>query len=424
MTTRNLDRLLRPRSVVLIGATDRPGSVGAQVLDNLLHGGFQGPIWTVNPNRSTVAGLRCYPDVGTLPETPDLAVVCTPPPAVAPAVAALADRGTKAVVILTAGLDREILSDGRTVRQAVLDAARPKLLRILGPNCVGLLVPDVGLNASFAHVPAEAGGIAFVSQSGALCTVVLDWARSRSIGFSHFISLGDSIDVDFGDVIDYLAGDPRTRSIMLYVESVKQARKFLSASRAAARNKPIVAIKVGRSAEGARAATTHTGALAGNDDVFSAAFRRAGIVRVEGIEELFEAVETLARLKPPMGDRLAILTNGGGPGVIAVDALIGRGGCLAELSPGSMKRLDEFLPATWSRGNPIDIIGDADQERFARALKVLLDDPGVDAVLSLYAPTAIVSALDTARAVIATAAGSPKPQLVSWLGGDTVAATR
>jgi acetyltransferase len=424
VSIRNLDRMFRPGSVALIGATDRPGSVGAQVLRNLQTGGFQGSLFPVNPKRASVGGLRCYPTVASLPEAPDLAVICTPPAGVPASVAALGNRGTKAAVILTAGLNQHKEIDGRTVRQEVLEAAQPHFLRILGSNSIGLLVPGIGLNASFAHVPAQRGNVAFVSQSGALCTVVLDWAQSRGIGFSHFISLGDSIDVDFGDVIDYLAGDHSTKSILLYVESVKQARKFMSAARAAARNKPIVAVKAGRSALGARAAASHTGALAGNDAVFSAAFRRAGIVRVDGVEELFEAVETLSRVRAPAEDGIAILTNGGGPGVVAVDALMERGGRLASLGAATISSLDQILPSTWSRGNPVDIIGDADGGRFAGALDVVVRDPEVSAVLVLYSPTAMVSATKTAEAIIETAAKTEKPILAAWLGGTSVAAAR
>jgi len=335
MTIRNLDRLLRPASLAVIGASDRPSSVGAVVMRNLAAAGFAGTVMPVNPKHAMVAGLPSHPDVAVLPTVPDLAVVCTPPPTVPAIIDALGRRGTRAAIVITAGLTRTTLADGRTLQQAMLDAARPHLLRVLGPNCVGLLVPGIALNASFAHTGAKDGSIAFVSQSGALCTVVLDWANSQDIGFSHFISLGDAADVDFGDVIDYLAADARTRAILLYLESVTHARKFLSAARAAARNKPIMAIKAGRTPLAAKAAASHTGALAGTDEVFAAAFRRAGIVRVDTIEELFEAAETLARSPALAGDRLAIVTNGGGPGVMAVDAMAAGAGRLATLSAAS-----------------------------------------------------------------------------------------
>ncbi len=271
MTIRHLDRLLHPTSVTVVGASDRPNSVGAVVMRNLLAASFVGTLFPVNPKHKIVAGLPSYADVADLPIAPDLAVLCTPPDSVPAIIDALGRRGTRAAVVLTAGLARTHLPDGRSLQQAMLEAARPYLLRVLGPNCVGLLVPSIGLNASFAHTGARDGNIAFVSQSGALCTVVLDWANSQGIGFSHFISLGDAADVDFGDVIDFLAADPRTRAILLYIESVTHARKFLSAARAAARNKPVMAIKAGRTALAAKAAASHTGALAGADDVFSAA---------------------------------------------------------------------------------------------------------------------------------------------------------
>jgi acetyltransferase len=424
MTIRNLDRLLRPASLAVIGASDRPSSVGAVVMRNLASSGFAGAVMPVNPKHAQIAGLASYPGIPDLPVTPDLAIICTPPETVPGVIDALGRRGTRAAIVITAGLTRIELADGRTLQQAMLDAARPYLLRVLGPNCVGLLVPGIGLNASFAHTGARDGGIAFVSQSGALCTVVLDWANSQDIGFSHFISLGDAADVDFGDIIDYLAADPHTSAILLYMESVTHARKFLSAARAAARNKPIMAIKAGRTPLAAKAAASHTGALAGADAVFSAAFRRAGIVRVDTIEELFEAAETLARSRPLGGDRLAIVTNGGGAGVMAVDAMASGDARLAELSPATIGQLDAVLPATWSRGNPVDIIGDAPSQRYADALRLVLADDGVDAVLVMHAPTAIVPSIEPARRVIETAQAAKRPVFACWLGRAAVGDAR
>jgi acetyltransferase len=424
MTIRHLDRLLHPRSLAVIGASDRPNSVGAVVMKNLAAAGFAGAVMPVNPKHKIIAGLPSHADIADLPSVPDLAVICTPPETVPALIDALGRRGTRAAIVITAGLTRAGLADGRTLQQAMLDAARPYLLRVLGPNCVGLLVPGIGLNASFAHTGAKDGSIAFVSQSGALCTVVLDWANNRDIGFSHFISLGDAADVDFGDVIDYLAADPRTSAILLYMESVTHARKFLSAARAAARNKPIMAIKAGRTPLAAKAATSHTGALAGADAVFSAAFRRAGIVRVDTIEELFEAAETLARSRPLDGDRLAIVTNGGGPGVMALDAMASGDGRLASLSAATIGRLDAVLPATWSRGNPVDIIGDAPSQRYADALRIVLEDDGVDAVLVMHAPTAIVPSIEPAKMVIETARSAKHPVFTSWLGRAAVGEAR
>jgi acetyltransferase len=424
MTIRNLDRLLRPASLAVIGASDRPGSVGAVVMRNLAASGFAGAVMPVNRKHAQIAGLTSYADVADLPAAPDLAVICTPPESVPGIIDALGRRGTRAAIVITAGLSRARLADGRSLQQAMLDAARPYLLRVLGPNCVGLLVPGIGLNASFAHTGAKDGSIAFVSQSGALCTVVLDWANSQEIGFSHFISLGDAADVDFGDIIDYLAADPHTSAILLYMESVTHARKFLSAARAAARNKPIMAIKAGRTPLAAKAAASHTGALAGADAVFSAAFRRAGIVRVDTIEELFEAAETLARSRPLHGDRLAIVTNGGGAGVMAVDAMASGDGRLATLSAATIGKLDAVLPAMWSRGNPVDIIGDAPSQRYADALRIVLEDDGVDAVLVMHAPTAIVRSIEPAKMVIETARTARRPVFACWLGRAAVEEAR
>ena len=416
MTTRNLESLFAPSSVAVIGASDRAHSVGATVMRNLLTGGFQGPVLPVNPKHQAVAGVLCYGSVADLPVTPDLAVICTPPVTVPGLIAELGARGTKGAVVLTAGLGNEA-SEDRTLAQAMLDAARPHLLRVLGPNCVGLIVPSQSLNASFAPGGAETGSIAFVSQSGALCTAVLDWASARGIGFSRFVSLGDSLDVDFGDVIDDLASDPATKSILLYIESIRHARKFLSAARAAARNKPVVAIKSGRVSEAAAAAMSHTGALAGADDVFEAAMARAGVLRAYDFEELFSVVETLARCRRVAGNRLAIVTNGGGPGVMAVDALIDGGGHLAKLAPETISALGDVLPPTWSRGNPVDIIGDAPPDRYVKALEAVIADPGSDALLVLNAPTAIANSLDAASAVADKLASTRKPIVTSWLGG-------
>ncbi|MES2150950.1 MAG: bifunctional acetate--CoA ligase family protein/GNAT family N-acetyltransferase [Pseudomonadota bacterium] len=417
MSIRKLQSLFAPASVALIGASDRPHSVGATVLRNLLAGGFAGPVYAVNPRHQKLDGCTVYPDVAALPEAPELAVICTPPATLAGIVAELGRRGTRAAIILTAGLDA-------TQRQALLAAARPTMLRLLGPNCVGLLVPAIGLNASFAHTGARPGRIAFVSQSGALVTGVLDWAAARGIGFSKFISLGEGADVDFGDLLDYLASDPDTGAILLYVEGVRQARKFMSAARAAARSKPTLVLKGGRVAEGARAAASHTGALAGSDQVFDAAIRRAGMLRVFSTEDLFGAVETLARARPLGGERLAILTNGGGPGVLATDALVSGGGQLASLSPASVAALDAMLPATWSRANPVDIIGDAPVERYRQALEWLLGAPGADAVLLLHAPTAIVPSAEIALALAPLVRAAERTVLACWLGGESVLQAR
>jgi acetyltransferase len=408
MTVRNLDALFQPRSVAVIGASPRPRSVGSVVLQNLLQGGFRGPILAVNPKHEEVHGVRSWPDVARLPESPDLGVICTPPATVPGIVRGLRERGARAAVVLTAGL-------GDRARE-LLEEARPGTLRILGPNCLGMLAPHAGLNASFAHRGAQPGRVAFVAQSGALCTAVLDWGAAHDVGFSCLVSLGDSLDVDAGDMVDWLSSDPHTRAILLYLESIRHARKFLSAARAASRNKPVIAIKAGRAEAGKRAAASHTGALAGADDVIDYALRRAGILRVSDIDELFDAAETLALAKPLRGERLCLLTNGGGPGVLAVDRVAAAGGKLTELSASTVARLDAVLPANWSKQNPVDIIGDAPPERFRDALAIVGQDPGADAVLAMYAPTAVTGAAEAARAVVEAAPAVQGSLLVSWVG--------
>lgn len=428
MSVRNLEALFQPASVAVIGASDREGSLGSVVLRNLKLGGFKGPVWPVNRRHASVDGGPAWPDVESLPQAPDLALICTPAHTVPGLIAALGRKGTRAAIVLTAGLKQLAVEGGSaggvSLEQAMLDAARPHLLRILGPNCIGALVPGASLNASFAPGNAQPGRLAFVTQSGALATAMLDWANSRGIGFSHFISLGDSADVDFGDVIDYLASDPGTRAILMYAESVKAARKFMSAARAASRNKPVIVVKAGRAPDGARAAASHTGALAGSDAVFDAAVRRAGMLRVDTLESLFDAAETLAHARPWRGERLAIVTNGGGAGVLAADALQLGGGSLAQLSEQTLAALDQCLPGTWSHGNPVDIIGDAPVSRYQDALRVLLAAPDVDAVLFMHAPTAIVPSSEIALACLPMMQASAKPVLTCWLGGAAVAAAR
>jgi len=424
MSVQHLDSLFHPTSVAVIGASNRLNSIGGLVMRNMLRGGFAGPVMPVNPKRQAVAGVLTYPDVASLPVTPDMAILCTPPETVLELITALGERGTRAAIVLTAGLGATPPGQERSLREEMLATARRYSMRILGPNCLGLLVPGIGLNASFAHLEALPGKVAFVSQSGALGTAVIDWARGHNIGFSHFVSMGDASDVDFGDVLDYLAIEPGTRAILLYIESLKDVRKFMSAARSAARNKPVLVIKSGRNAEGARAAASHTGALAGADDVYDTAFRRAGMLRVFTIFELFSAVETLTRMQPLRGDRLAILTNGGGPGVMATDVLIAEGGRLAELSAETMDALNKVLPETWSQSNPVDIIGDAPPERFQEATRILLTDRGVDAVLVMHVPTAVAPGPETAQAVAEVVSGSGRNVLTSWLGQVTAQPAR
>jgi acetyltransferase len=418
--------MFQPSSVALIGASDREGSLGSVVLHNLKLGGFKGPVWPVNAKHAQVDGEPAWPNVDALPFAPDLAVICTPAATVPELLTALGRKGTRAAIVLSAGL-KALTSSGITIEQAMLDAARPYLLRVLGPNCIGALVPGAALNASFSPGNALVGQLAFVTQSGALATAMLDWANSLGIGFSHFVSLGDSTDVDFGDMLDYLGSDANTRAILMYVESVKSARKFMSAARAAARNKPVILVKAGRAPAGAKAAASHTGALAGSDIVFDAAVQRAGMLRVDTLEALFDAAETLSNIQhtwPLLGERLALVTNGGGAGVLAADSLSLAGGILAELSPATLAALDACLPPTWSKGNPVDIIGDAPVSRYQAALRVLLAAPEVDGVLFMHAPTAIVSATLIASACLPLMQTARKPVLACWLGGAVVAAAR
>jgi acetyltransferase len=383
----------------------------------------------VNPHHRTIDGLPVHPDAASLPQVPDLAVIATPPEAVPLLISELGARGTRAAVVVTAGFG-ELGEQGRKLQQAMLDAAKPHLLRTVGPNCVGVMVPRLGLDATFSHLAASAGDIAFLSQSGAMITAMLDWAVPRGIGFSHVVSLGDMADVDFGDVIDYLAADQHTRAILLYVEGITRGRKFMSAARAASRIKPVLALKAGRSDVGARAAASHTGVLAGTDAVYDAAFRRAGVLRVGTMAELFDAAETLALTGEQAGDRLAILTNGGGAGVLAADALIAAGGRVAELSQETIADLDRALPATWSRGNPVDIIGDASGARYPDALAALIRDTEVDAILVLNCPTALEQPEASARAVIETVrAAEPgalrnRNVITAWLGEHSARAAR
>ena len=418
MSIRNLDVLFQPRSIALIGASKARASMGAVLAHNLFNSGFTGPIMPVNPKHRAIEGVLTYPDAASLPEVPDLAVIATPPDTVPGLIDEFGGRGTRAAVVITAGFGEGGDAAGGTLRQAMLEAAGRYTLRIIGPNCIGVMVPSCGLNASFAHIAPKPGHLAFVAQSGAIATSVLDWATSRGIGFSHVVSLGDMCDVDFGDMLDYLTGEADVRAILLYIEAVTHARKFMSAARAAARIKPVVVIKAGRHPAAARAVASHTGAMAGQDAVYDAAFRRAGMLRVHDIGDLFGAVETLGMGQAPKGDRLAILTNGGGIGVMAVDALLDRGGRLAPLGDETLRALDAFLPRTWSHGNPVDIIGDAPGERYAKALEILLEEPNADAILVLKCPTAVASSEDAARAVIDTVGGSRRCVLTCWLGED------
>ncbi len=420
MAIRNLDKIFRPQRVAVVGASDQPGKVGFTLLRNMITSGFAGVVYPVNSKRESVQGIQAYPDIAHLPKPPDLAVICTPAPLVPQIIRECGEAGTRGAIIISAGF-REIGEAGRALEEQVrAEAAKFDGFRIIGPNCLGVVVPATGLNASFAAATPRPGHVAFLSQSGALCTSMLDWALDEELGFSHFVSIGNMLDVGVGDLIDYFGADPNTESIVLYVESISEARQFMSAARAFARRKPIVVFKAGRFAESAKAAASHTGAMAGVDAVYDAAFQRAGAVRVSQVDDLFDCAELLGRKRIPRGPRLAIVTNAGGPGVMATDALLDRRGMLAPMSDALRAKLDEFLPAAWSHGNPVDILGDAPPERFSRALDILLADPATDAVLAILTPQAMTDPTATARAVAQAAARSEKPVLAVWMGGRMV----
>ena len=420
MSTYRLDKLFRPQSLAIVGASIKERSLGRAVLANVKAAGFKGRIDVVNPNYPLIEGIKTFANLASLPHLPDLLVITAPAATVPEIVRTAAQLGIPAAVIISAGLGH---GPGSLAGQA-LKAARRHGLRILGPNGLGLLVPPAGLNASFASRSAKPGDLALISQSGAIAAALVEWSARRSIGFSAIASIGDAVDIDFADLLDHFALDPQTRAILLYVEAITNASKFLSAARAAARVKPVIVIKAGRHQQGSLAAATHTGALAGSDAVYDMAFRRAGLLRVADLDELFAAAEGLGRLRPFPGRRLAILTNGGGLGVLATDRLMDLDGSLANLSSESLKRLDRALPAAWSRSNPVDIVGDADAERYAAALETLLDDDGNDAILVLNVPTALASSEASAERVARVIADrretvpSGKPVFASWTAND------
>ncbi len=418
MSSRSLKQLFNPTSVAVVGASNVEAEPGSVVMANLLSSRFLGPVMPIHPDKEPIHGQESYSDVDTLPLTPDLALICAPPDQVPEYVTHFGRRGTRAVVILSRGVFRYNPELKREHNKALQQAAQEYSMRILGPNCLGFINPNVGINASLAHRDAMPGKLAFVSQSDSLFTTVLDWATSKSIGFSHFISLGDRFDIHFGNILDYLNMDPKTRAILLYIETITNARSFMSAARATARNKPVLVIKAGRSPSGAEAAAAHSGAYLGADDVYDAAFRRAGMLRVFDVDELIDAVETLARTRPVKGDRLAVLTNGGGPGFLAVDALIAGNGQLAELDEDTLTALGSALGSEWSYSNPLIIRSSANEELYAEALRILLRAKGVDAVLVMHVPAAGVSSVGLAHAVINTAKSFKRNVLTSWLGMD------
>ena len=415
-----LDCIFRPRSVAVIGASEREGSVGRTLLWNLIRSPFGGTVFPVNPQRHSVLGIKSYPNIASVPEVVDLAVIATPAATVPQVIRECVAVGVKGAIIVSAGF-KEIGEVGTALEQEILAEARKGGMRIIGPNCLGIMNPLVGLNATFAGTVARAGNVAFISQSGALCTSILDWSIGDNVGFSAFVSVGSMLDVGWGDLIEYLGDDPHTHSIVLYMESIGDARAFLSAAREVAMDKPIIVLKVGHTEAAAKAAASHTGALTGSDEVLNAAFRRCGVLRVHTISDLFDMAEILAKQPRPKGNRLSIVTNAGGPGAIATDALISGGGALAELAPETLQNLSKFLPPQWSHHNPIDILGDASSDRYAKTLEVVANDPNSDGLLVILTPQAMTNPTQTAEKLKAYSQLG-KPILSSWMGGAEIAA--
>jgi acetyltransferase len=422
-----LDIIFSPKTVAVIGATERVGSVGRTILWNLVSNPFGGTVFPVNPKRHSVLGIKAYSSIAHVPEPVDLAVIATPAASVPAIIQECVEAGVKGAIILSAGF-RESGAVGATLEQQILEEARRGKMRIVGPNCLGIMLPRTGLNATFASAMARSGNVAFISQSGALCTSILDWSFRENVGFSAFISIGSMLDIGWGDLISYLGDDPHTQSIVIYMESVGDARSFLSAAREVALTKPIIVIKAGRTEAAAKASASHTGALTGSDEVLDTAFRRCGVLRVTKISELFNMAEVLAKQSRPKGPRLTLITNAGGPGVLATDYLIATGGQLAELSKETITALDRVLPPYWSHSNPIDILGDAGPERYTQALAIAAQDPNTDGLLLILTPQAMTDPTQTAEQLkaqvekTAQAMLHPKPILASWMGGAEVMA--
>jgi acetyltransferase len=413
-----LDPIFKPTSVALVGASERAGSVGRNVLWNLIRSPFGGTIYPVNPKRSNILGVRAYASMQALPEIPDLVVVCTPADSVPDVLRECVDLGVPAGIVISAGF-KETGEHGKQLETDITKIIQGKM-RIIGPNCLGVMNPILGLNATFANSMAIAGNVAFISQSGALCTAVLDWSMHENVGFSGFVSIGSMLDVNWGDLIDYFGSDARTHSIVIYMESIGDASSFLSAAREVSLTKPIIVIKAGRTAAAAKAAASHTGSLTGSDDVLEAAFRRSGVLRVNSISEIFFMTEVLAKQPRPKGKRLCIVTNAGGPGVLATDALIQGGGELAELSDETMSAFNAFLPAAWSHNNPVDILGDAEPSRYATSLEIAAKDPDIDGMLVIMTPQGMTNPTQIAEQLKPYAKGLGKPVLASWMGGESV----
>jgi acetyltransferase len=414
----SLDKIFKPNNVAVIGATEKEGSVGRTILKNLITNPFGGTIFPVNPKRPNVLGIQTYPSIGAIPVPIDLAIIVTPAPSVPAIVQECVDKGVEGCIIISAGF-KETGAAGVELERQIMEIARDKM-RIIGPNCLGVMLPLYGMNATFAGGMANPGSVAFISQSGAICTAVLDWSYEENVGFSAFISIGSMLDVGWGDLIYYLGDDPRTSSIVMYMESVGDARTFLSAAREVALKKPIIIIKAGSTAEGGAAASSHTGSLTGSDEVLNAAFRRSGIMRVDRISDVFYMAEVLAKQPRPQGNRLTIVTNAGGPGVLATDALIHGGGQLTTISEETLATLSTFLPSAWSHNNPIDILGDAEPARYAKALEIAAKDPNTDGLMVILTPQDMTDPTATAEALKPYAQIEGKPVLASWMGGVNV----
>jgi acetyltransferase len=414
-----LDPIFKPTSVALIGASERAGSVGRTVLWNLISSPFGGTIYPVNPKRNNVLGIRTYNSLQALPEIPDMVVVCTPAEGVPALLRECVELGVPGGIVISAGF-KETGEAGKQLETEIMQTIQGRM-RIIGPNCLGVMNPVLGLNATFANSMARPGNVAFISQSGALCTAVLDWSTRENVGFSSFVSIGSMLDVNWGDLIDYFGNDARTHSIVIYMETIGDASSFLSAAREVSLTKPIIVIKAGRTAAAAKAAASHTGSLTGSDDVLEAAFRRVGVLRVNSIAEIFYMTEVLSKQPRPRGNRLCIVTNAGGPGVLATDALIQGGGELAEISAESMKSFNAFLPSAWSHNNPVDILGDAEPERYAKSLDIAAKDPNIDGMLVIMTPQGMTNPTQIAEQLKPYAKGLGKPVLASWMGGESVA---
>jgi acetyltransferase len=423
MSQHHLTPLFAPKSVAVFGASDSIDSVGQIVFQNMLQSSFQGALYPINTNHSEVQGFKAYSSISQIIEPVDLAVIATPPQFVPDIIEECGKHNVKAAVIITAGFG-EAGDTGKALELAVLENAQRYGIRLLGPNCLGIMRPDIGLNATFNKGGAITGSIAFISQSGALCTAILDWAKSNDVGFSSVVSMGATVDVDFGEILDYLVSDIKTRSILLYIEGIHNARSFMSSIRAAARIKPVILVKVGRHAAASKAAISHTASIVGSDDAFDAAVRRAGVVRVQTITQLFSAAKALSCGFDPTGNRLAIVTNGGGPGVMATDCADELGLVMATLSDSTIEKLNQVLPPNWSHSNPVDIIGDAQADRYSHAVKACLEDPNVDGVLTILTPQAMTKPLEVANVVIELSNQYNKPLLTCWMGGDQVEESR